>query len=229
MRKKVMISVLCLLSILSAVIIGRSFVYKKVAAKKMVILIDPGHGGIDGGAVAKDGTSEKGINLSISLKLEKLLKEHGYDVKMTRREDKGLYEDNGTIRNKKHQDLNKRCEIKNDTKCDMFLSIHLNKFPQSSCKGAQVWYSDYEGSKIFAHIIQENFRKYIDDSNKRVEKAAKDHYKILRCNDIMPSVIVECGFLSNTSEEEKLKEDDYQKKIADVLLKSIDMYFQKEK
>jgi N-acetylmuramoyl-L-alanine amidase CwlD len=194
-------------------------------SKSKIILIDPGHGGIDGGAVSKSGIMEKDINLKISLNLrDKLIKE-GFKVIMTREEDKGLYEDQGRIRKKKIEDLNNRCKIKNESKCDMFVSIHLNAFPESKYYGAQVWYSRNRYSQKLAKIIQDNLRNDLDASNNRKEKPALDSYKVLRNNDDMPSVLVECGFLSNILEEEKLKDDEYQSKIADSIVKSIKSYY----
>lgn len=192
-----------------------------------VILIDPGHGGMDGGASASDGTVEKHINLNISLHLQKLLMESGYKAILTRDEDVGLYSDGGTVKEKKREDLNKRCELKKETDCNMFVSIHLNKFKQPSCKGAQVWYSNNPESGIVAKMMQNNLRMDLDESNTRLPKPAKDQYKVLRCNDTMPGVIVECGFLSNKQDLELLKDESYQKKIAESLCKSIREYFEK--
>jgi len=195
----------------------------QIGSKK--ILIDPGHGGMDGGTSSKNGTVEKNINLSIAIKLKESLQKLGYEVVMTREEDTGLYSTSGTIRQRYTEDLKKRCDLKESSNCDMFISIHLNYFTQSKYSGAQVWYSNYSDSGTLASIIQKNLRVDLDPSNKRVQKPAKDSYKILRENDIMPSVIVECGFLSNYEEELKLKSIEYQEKIADSISKSIGEYF----
>lgn len=191
-----------------------------------IILIDPGHGGIDGGASAADGTVEKNINLNIALELEKLLKENGFKVFLTRDEDRGLYSDSGSVKEKKIQDLNERCKLKKDTNCDLFISIHLNKFSDASCKGAQVWYSKNSESEEIANIIQSNLVADLDSSNHRKPKFAKDMYKVLRTNDDMPGVIVECGFLSNNQDLSNLKNESYQKKVAESLNKSIKNYFE---
>jgi len=193
--------------------------------KDKIILVDPGHGGIDGGAVSKSGIMEKDINLRISLKLRDKLINEGYKVIMTREEDKGLYEYEGRIRKKKIEDLNNRCKIKDQSNCDMFISIHLNAFPESKYYGAQVWYSRNRDSQKLARIIQENLKNDLDSSNNRYEKPALDSYKVLRNNDDMPSVLVECGFLSNVLEEQKLNSDEYQSKIADSITKSIKSYY----
>lgn len=188
---------------------------------KKTILIDPGHGGIDGGAESKNGTIEKDINLKISLELKKVLLRNKFNVIMTREEDKGLYTENGTIRKKKIEDLNNRCKMKEESGCDLFISIHQNLFPQSQYYGAQIWYSKNEESKRLAHIIQESLKMDFKDNNKREEKPALDAYKILRSGKDVPSVIVECGFLSNPSEERKLKDETYQKQLAESIGKAI--------
>lgn len=194
---------------------------------KNIILIDPGHGGLDGGAVSKNGTVEKDVNLQISQKLKEELEKNNFKVVMTRKDDNGLYSNKGRIRDKKIEDLNNRCKMKVDSKCDMFISIHLNMFPQSKYYGAQVWYSKQEKSREVAHIIQQNLIKDLNNNNNRQEKFAKGAYKVLRAKDVIPSVIVECGFLSNPKEELDLKKDEYQYKIAKSLSKSIKEFFEK--
>lgn len=220
-------SVIVLMLILTLV-----FPYKVICAKEVketskTILIDPGHGGIDGGAQAKDGICEKDINLSISLKLKKYLESKKYKVIMTRQEDKGLYTESGKIRKKKLEDLQNRCKIKVNSNCDAFVSVHLNMFPESKYYGAQVWYGDNKESEKLAGIIQRNMIENLDKNNKRKEKPAKDSYKILRCGKDIPSVIVECGFLSNDAERQKLKDTSYQQKIAESLGKSLEEFFKK--
>jgi N-acetylmuramoyl-L-alanine amidase len=193
-----------------------------------LILIDAGHGGMDGGAVSRRGTIEKHINLSISLKVRDKLKNLGYEVIMTRDEDKGLYTQHKDVNRMKREDLNNRCKLKRDSNCDLFISLHQNYFNQSDCHGSQVWYSRNDESKRFAHIIQENLKKDLGN-NSREEKEAKDAYKILRCYTNIPSVIVECGFLTNPIEEEKLIAEEYQDAIAKSIVKSIEEYFIEDK
>ncbi|MBU3146460.1 N-acetylmuramoyl-L-alanine amidase CwlD [Clostridium sp. CF012] len=214
----------------SFIVVNLSFVKQtmnnerlQIGSKK--ILIDAGHGGMDGGTSSKNGTVEKNINLSIATKLKDNLQKIGYEVVMTREEDAGLYSSSGTIRARYTEDLKKRCDLKKSSNCDMFISIHLNYFTQSKYSGAQVWYSDYKDSATFAGTVQKNLRIDLDPSNKRVQKPAKTAYKILRENDTMPSVLVECGFLSNYEEEQKLKSNEYQDKIANSISKSISEFF----
>lgn len=189
------------------------------------ILIDAGHGGMDGGTSSKNGTVEKDINLSIVKKLKEDLQKAGYEVIMTREEDVGLYSKSGTIRQRYIEDLKNRCDLKKSSNCEMLISIHLNHFSQSKYYGAQVWYSNYKESATFAAVIQKNFRIDLDPSNKRVQKPAKNAYRLLREYDVIPSVIVECGFLSNDGEEQKLKSDEYQEKISNSISKSVVEFF----
>lgn len=192
-----------------------------------IILIDPGHGGMDGGASSKDGTPEKNINLNISLLLGDMLTSKGHKVILTRSEDKGLYsEGNKTVREKKIEDLNKRVQLKKETDCTIFISIHLNTFPQESCKGAQVWYSSCRGSQELANSIQQSLKMNLDQSNKRKAKPANNDYKVLRGNDSMPGIIVECGFLSNYEEAEKLKDIGYQREIAEAIAEGVSVYLE---
>ncbi len=194
--------------------------------KAKVILIDPGHGGYDGGAVSKNGTIEKDINLSISIKLKKQLEKLGYKVYMTREEDESL---NSIIKrpsSKKVEDLNNRCKMKKELNCDMFISIHQNTFPKSNVHGAQVWYSKYEESKILAAQIQKFIIEMVDPSNKRIEKPALDNYRILRDGYEAPSVLVECGFITNLEEEKKLKDEAYQEKIASAIAEGVKKYYE---
>ncbi|BAB82073.1 N-acetylmuramoyl-L-alanine amidase CwlD [Clostridium perfringens] len=190
-----------------------------------VIVIDPGHGGIDGGAKSENGVIEKDINLSISLKTKAALESKGYKVIMTRSEDVGLYTEGKKVREKKIEDLGNRVKIKKENKCDAFISIHQNMFPQKNCKGAQVWSANNEPSQKLGKIIQQKFKDEVDPNNKREAKVAKKEYKILNDGYEGASVIVECGFLSNPEECELLGKEDYQNKIANTLANAIDEYF----
>lgn len=192
------------------------------------ILIDPGHGGIDGGAVGKDGTLEKHINLKIGTKLKNALVKEGYSVIMTREEDTGLYTDSGKIRKKKLEDLHNRQKMIRDSKCDIFVSIHLNAFPQQQYYGAQVWFAGNDKSRKLGLLAQDNLRHDLDTNNKREAKAAKESYIILRDPPDIPAIIIECGFLSNAAETERLKEDGYQEKIAQSIANTLKEYINKK-
>lgn len=189
-----------------------------------LILLDPGHGGFDGGAEV-NGIKEKEINLSIGLVLKEELVKSGYRVAMTREKDEAVKLDKSKHKTRKSEDLEARCKMKDESNCSMFISIHMNTFSESKYSGAQVWYSKNQESKIFASIIQKNFKEKIDSDNNRVEKAAMDSYKVLRCSDGIPAVIVECGFLSNPQEREKLNDECYQKKISETIAKAVNEYY----
>lgn len=210
---------------LSFLVLNISLLKVNAEENNKVIVIDPGHGGIDGGAKSENGVIEKDINLSISLKTKAALESKGYKVIMTRSEDVGLYTDGKKVREKKIEDLGNRVKIKKDNKCDAFISIHQNMFPQKNCKGAQVWSANNEPSQKLGRIIQQKFKEEVDQNNKREAKVAKKEYKILNDGYEGASVIVECGFLSNPEECELLGKEDYQNKIANTLANAIDEYF----
>lgn len=182
--------------------------------KNTVIIIDPGHGGIDPGASGKTGITEDRINLQISLKLRRIIEQSGGVALMTRDDDSGLYSDGKTrIRDKKNEDLRKRNEIINNSGAHIFISIHLNSFPQSQYYGAQTFYQKgSEESKKLAELIQEELKNVIENKNHRMAKSIDTVY-ILK-NKTIPGVLVECGFLSNPQEEKLLQDDKYQDKIA---------------
>ena len=210
---------------LSFLVLNISLLKVNAEENNKVIVIDPGHGGIDGGAKSENGVIEKDINLSISLKTKAALESKGYKVIMTRSEDVGLYTEGKKVREKKIEDLGNRVKRKKDNKCDAFISIHQNMFPQKNCKGAQVWSANNEASQKLGRIIQQKFKEEVDQNNKREAKVAKKEYKILNDGYEGASVIVECGFLSNPEECELLGKEDYQNKIANTLANAIDEYF----
>ena len=210
---------------ISFLVLNISFLKVNAEENNKVIVIDPGHGGIDGGAKSENGVIEKDINLSISLKTKAALESKGYKVIMTRSEDVGLYTEGKKVREKKIEDLGNRVKIKKENKCDAFISIHQNMFPQKNCKGAQVWSANNEPSQKLGKIIQQKFKEEDDQNNKREAKVAKKEYKILNDGYEGASVIVECGFLSNPEECELLGKEDYQNKIANTLANAIDEYF----
>ncbi len=221
MRKVIVAIITCLL-IITYIVPVNAFA---IDNSDKVILIDPGHGGIDGGAQSKAGTIEKDINLQIALKLRDNLEEKGYKVYMTRDEDEGLYQKGNTVREKKREDLNRRVEMKKETECDIFISIHQNMFPQSKCYGAQVWYASNDNSYNLATVVQDSIKESVKDNNKRVAKPAAEAYLILRDKYEGASILVECGFLSNPDEEAKLKSDEHQNLIVEGISVGIDKYF----
>lgn len=204
---------------------GVSVVSAKKTAKNLRVVIDPGHGGSDPGKVAVDGTMEKDVNLQIALALGQYLKKHGVDVYYTRESDCTLCQEDGG--SKKARDLQKRCQIVEHCKPDMTISIHQNSYPDASVSGAQVfYYSTSEKSRILAESIQETLVAMVDASNHRKAKA-NDSYYMLR-KTISPTVIVECGFLSNEKECQNLQDEKYQQKIVKAIYEGMIRYVQME-
>lgn len=194
--------------------------------EKKTVVIDPGHGGIDGGTISVLGDEEQDINLSISLKLRNKLKDRGLGVVMTRETDTGLYGENDS--NKKVADMKARCQLINEVNPNLMISIHQNNYSSEGVKGAQVFYYSHsaEGEKA-AVILQNHLRETLDKDNQRKAKKNDNYYILL--NVKCPAVIAECGFLSNYSEAELLKTDDYQEKVAQALCDGICEYLELEK
>jgi len=197
-------------------------------ASEHVLLIDPGHGGMDGGAVSADGTSEKNINLAVALELADAASECGWQVIMTRSTDEWLCgTEEGSIRSRKTQDLISRREMIKDYGPELAVSIHLNSFKEDpSVSGAQVFYPDSGGSEAilqqcreFAEILQENLPASADGHKQRTAMV-RDGVMIFK-EVICPVVIVECGFLSNPGEAELLKTKEYQREMAQGIMAGI--------
>ncbi len=199
--------------------------------KADVLLLDPGHGGIDGGAESAGGVSEKNINLYIALLIREMAEVDGWTVIMTRDEDKGLYseKDRQSIRSLKTEDLLARKKIIEEKKPLMTVSIHLNSFKQDpGVRGAQTFYpADGEQdvldqSKLLAETIQANLIEGIADGTNRTALAKGD--VLLLKNPSAPIAIVECGFLSNREEASLLNTEAYQREIAKCIYKGIMEY-----
>ncbi len=179
-----------------------------------IVMIDPGHGGMDGGAVGKSGVQEKDINLIVSQKLKHLLNLFGISVDMTRTEDISLNLSGDTIAKKKVSDMHKRLELINQKPYELILSIHMNSYPEEKYWGSQVFYSDsFAEGKTYATVIQNSLRQFVAPDNKREAKAAPSEIYLLK-HAIYPAVIVECGFLTNFNEESLLKTSEHQTKLA---------------
>ena len=197
---------------------------------KNTIVIDAGHGGMDGGASSRSGILEKDINLAIAFEVKRLAEADGWRVVMTRNEDKLLGNGAGSIRSKKTQDLKGRKEIIDKERPFICVSIHLNSFREdSSVRGAQVFYpkgpgdeSILENSKILAEAIQSELESGIDDGKERTA-LSKNGVRILNAPKAT-TVIVECGFLSNKNEAENLSDSEYQLKLAVLIYNGIMKY-----
>lgn len=188
------------------------------------VIVDAGHGGDDGGAIGIDGTVEKDINLDIALKLEKILKFYGFNVIMTRTQDVMTCDDGlDSLRKRKISDIHNRFELMRKNPDAIFISVHQNKFEDSFQHGTQVFYSgNDERSKELAEAIQTSVTLTLQRKNNRVVKKSGSGIYLLYHAKI-PAVLVECGFISNSDEVKKLKDESYRMKlailIADGLLK----------
>lgn len=179
------------------------------------VVLDAGHGGEDGGASGKSGVLEKVINLAIAEDLEQLLTASGYRVVMTRTGDAALSDEGlDTIRERKTSDMHNRLKLVEAQGNCYFISIHQNSFPQSQYSGTQVFYSkNDEESKPLAEDIRARVAGLLQNDNKRATKPATSSIYLL-WEAKVPAVLVECGFLSNSAEESKLNDPDYQKRMA---------------
>ena len=179
-----------------------------------VIIIDAGHGGEDSGAVGINGTLEKDLNLSIAVLIGNELTQRGYTVIYTRTEDKMLYLPEENIKGmRKISDLKNRCKVTMQYEDCILISIHMNSFGSSKYSGLQVYYADgNDESRILATKIQNAVREELQPENKRQVKNGKSLYLLENSNGT--PVIIECGFLSNESECEKLSQKEYQKELS---------------
>lgn len=179
--------------------------------RKYIVCVDPGHGGTDPGKVGINGQLEKDINLAIAKKLKTYLEASDVTVVLTRDKDMGLYSSGDA--HKKMADMRKRCQLIEEAKPDLVISIHQNSYHEEAIRGGQVFY--YKTSvrgKQLAQILQERFDYVLGDANKRQAKANDNYYLLLHVKE--PIVIAECGFLSNREEAEKLETKEYQDRLA---------------
>ena len=195
----------------------------------ITVVIDAGHGGEDGGTQSADGVYEKTLNLEIAQMLNTMLRANGIMTVMTRTEDVLLYDRNADFKgHKKMLDLAERRRITEDTENAVFISIHMNSYPESRYSGLQVFYSPNDPlSETLAIEIRQNTRQYIQPNNNREIKAATSSIYLLdrlQC----PAVLVECGFLSNPEESILLTKHDYQQQVAFVLFCSVMSYISEQ-
>lgn len=200
--------------------LGKMVAADSVTDSKVTVVLDAGHGGGDPGKVGVNNAFEKDINLQIAKKMKSLLEQKGIKVIMTREEDVMLGDnpDSG-----KGADMRMRVDIINREKPDLAVSIHQNSYTDSSVSGAQVFYhSDSQEGKEYAEIIQNELLRF-DENNHRQAKANNNYYLLTRTK--VPTVIVECGFLSNYEEAEKLTDQRYQEEISNVIVHGIESCF----
>lgn len=214
-KKRTIVAVLAVtLAIIAAVTTAATVIASAKPTNGITIVIDAGHGGADGGVTGiTTGTKESDINLSISKYLMKYLQNDGYNVILTRSDSSAVC---GGLRYVKREDMRARKNIVSSSSPDLVISIHCNSYPVSSVKGAQTFYSSAAGQR-FASSVQNYFNDVV---NTRPRQAAVGDYYILNCTEY-PSILCECGFLSNADEEGKLITASYQQKIAYTIYSAV--------
>ena len=199
--------------------LGKPVVSEEISEHRITVVLDAGHGGKDPGKVGTNGVLEKDINLKIAEKVKEYLELKEIEVIMTRENDEMCGDQNES----KSENMKKRVDIINEIKPDLAVSIHQNSYTDASVYGAQTfYYSESEEGKRAAEIIQSNLLDF-DMENHRQAKANNNYYLLTKTK--VPTVIVECGFLSNPSEAEKLADEDYQDKISKVIVDGIESCF----
>lgn len=182
-------------------------VFQNVDSGEILIVIDPGHGGQDPGKVGVNDSLEKDLNLKIAEKLRQRLEEEGVQIVMTREDD--------MVPDGKREDLESRVNLINEVKPDMVICIHQNSFTNPSVAGPQVFYhGESDVSKEIAQVLQEELW-LIDEEHKREIKGNESYYMLSETT--VPTVIVECGFLSNQQDAEKLITEEYQQQVAEAI------------
>jgi len=186
------------------------------------VIIDPGHGGVDGGATSCTGVLESKINLDIALRLNDMMHLLGIDTVLIRDTDRSVYTQGETIAQKKVSDLRERERIINRTSNALVISIHQNTFPDAQYWGPQVFYANTQGSRELAMLLQTTLQIGLTPNNDRKSKQAKGVYLMehIKCTGIL----LECGFLSNPEEEARLRNEKYQKELCAVIASVFGQY-----
>ena len=186
------------------------------------IVLDAGHGGIDGGVSGNSGVKESDINLAICMRLKPMLEEIGMEVVLTRKTSAGLY--GPATKGFKRRDMEKRKEIILDAKPDLVLSIHQNFYPSNRTRGGQVFYKETdEKGKLLAVALQQSLNGFYEKEGAKARQIMTGDYFLLNCSSF-PSVIVECGFLSNEKDERILKDERGQKRLAEKIVSGVIEY-----
>ena len=186
------------------------------------VIIDAGHGGIDGGAVSCTGVFESRINLEIAQKLEDLMHLLGVRTVMIRDTDRSVYTEGKTIAAKKVSDIKERVRMVNTTPHALLISIHQNSFQDSRYSGTQVFYNNYSDGKLLAEKLQASFRTQLNTRNKRQIKKSSGVYLMEHIS--CPGVLIECGFLSNPPEEALLRDNNYQNQICCIIAATVSQH-----
>lgn len=223
-KKLVLLSGIFILSTtLAGTITARAV--KLIMSPKVSVIIDAGHGEPDGGCVGALGSIEQEINLSVAKKTAEILEAKNISTLMTRSNSLGLWtEKSKTIREKKIEDMHNRAAIMKKSRANLFISIHMNSYPNSSAQGLRIFYDrNHEEIKRLAESIQEKIGQVTGAKTSAVKPADKSLF--LLKDTPMPSILVECGFLTNPQEEKKLTSSEYQAKLAWAIADAVEKYF----
>ena len=224
MKKWILLYALTVAGVLLTVKLGSAGVTamaeNRPVERQHCIVIDPGHGGVDGGATSCTGKPESSFNLEISLRLNDLLHLLGYDTRMIRTTDISVYTEGDTIARKTLSDLRQRVRMVEKEENPVLLSIHQNHFSDSRYAGPQIFYA--EGSKSLGEEIQRALNTQLVQGNRRLARPCRGVYLMEHIS--CPGVLIECGFLSNVREEARLRDPEYQKKLCAVVAASVDQY-----
>ena len=220
-RKRLLFVVIALCGslVVSSVIVRqqsglRPVFFSEKNINSVTVIIDPGHGGEDGGAVSSDGSAESHLNLALSLRINDLLRFAGVNTAMTRTEDISIHTDGETIRARKASDIKNRVALVNSIPNAILLSIHQNSLPSSPVThGAQAFWNQQEGGEGLAKVIQDSLNVAINPGNAKQPKQISPTIYLTK-HATAPAVLVECGFLSNQQETALLKQPTYQRKLA---------------
>ncbi len=225
MRRLMCGGLLCTIAVLCGLLVfrgqGGAFLPVFSAGKDpLVLVLDAGHGGEDGGAVSTidPSVSESGLNLAVALRIEDLMALLGQETVMIRREDVSVHsEDASTLRQKKVSDIHNRTALVNDTAGAVLLSIHQNSLPSSPVThGAQVFWNGGEGAQEWAQSVQDALNAAINPGNEKRTKRIPDSIYLMN-HITAPGILVECGFLSNREETVRLQQPDYQLRLATAI------------
>lgn len=228
--KKEKLVILSLLAVIMLAAVFAAAVPKPTSVTAQpVILIDPGHGGVDGGAVGITGAVEKDINLQIALRLRDVLTRAGFVVIMTREDDRSIHDSSAqTVREQKVSDLRNRLAMTELYPDSVLISIHQNTLSDSSVKGAQVFFSpNAQSSRQLAQCVQDSFNAQLNDRSKEIKQAGKNLYLFYYAKNT--AILAECGFLSNSDEESHLRTEEYQDKIVFAIYKGLLEYLKMNK
>jgi len=212
----VILTVILISNVFSGIYVS-SEEYKETLSEiteKSTVIIDAGHGGEDCGAIGVSGIYEKDLNLKIAAELGNILSENGFAVVHTRTKDALLYTEEENIYGmRKISDLKNRCKIGAEYPNAIYISIHMNSYKSANCTGLQVYYSQNNNSSMaLATCIQQNVKSKLQPDNNRQIKVGKGIYLLENLSN--PAILVECGFLTNPEECEKLSKKQYQKQLS---------------